>query len=216
VRAAPEPSAAQRDEIEALSAQVDTLDTEMRREMMERARPCLEASQAELVQAIENLGGQVLYRYSILNGVAAVIPPEARATIEGYALATEENFSAASPPAFSLGTSSYSQGVGEQWTVNVTVYNNGDVAAHNVNVSLSIPMGLSIVSGSNPQNVGTIGAGLNQIASWTLQADQTGSYSVPINVSSSSYGETFTGSGSFSVSVSDELFIYLPIILKNH
>ena len=135
---------------------------------------------------------------------------------EGYALATEENFSAADPPAFSLGTSSYSQGVGDQWTVNVTVYNNGDVAAHNVNVSLSIPMGLSIVSGSNPQNVGTIGAGLNQIASWTLQADQTGSYSVPVNVSSSSYGETFTGSGSFSVSVSDDLFIYLPIILKNH
>jgi uncharacterized repeat protein (TIGR01451 family) len=135
---------------------------------------------------------------------------------EWYALATEENFSAASPPAFSLGTSNYSQGVGEQWTVNVTVDNNGDVAAHNVNVSLSIPTGLSIVSGSNPQNVGTIGAGLNQIASWTLQADQAGSYSVPVNVSSSSYNETFTASGSFSVDVSDELYIYLPIILKNH
>jgi serine protease AprX len=135
---------------------------------------------------------------------------------ESYALATEEGFSAASPPAFSLGTSSYSQGVGEQWTVNVTVNNNGDVAAHNVNVSLSIPTGLSIVSGSNPQNVGTIGSGLNQIASWTLQADQTGSYSVPVNVSSSSYNETFTGSGSFSVDVSDELSIYLPIILKNY
>jgi serine protease AprX len=132
---------------------------------------------------------------------------------EGYALATEEGFSAASPPAFSLGTSSYSQCVGDQWTANVTVYNNGDVAAHNVNVSLSIPTGLSIVSGSNPQNVGTIGSGLNQTASWTLQVDQAGSYSVPVNVSSSSYGETFTGSGSFSVDVPS---IYLPIILKNH
>jgi serine protease AprX len=125
------------------------------------------------------------------------------APAEGYALATEEGFSAASGPAFSLGTSSYSQCVGDQWTVNVTVYNNGDLAAHSVSVSLSIPTGLSIVSGSNPQNVGTIGAGLNQTASWTLRADQAGSYSVPVNVSSSSYGETFTGSGSFSVGVSD-------------
>jgi len=138
------------------------------------------------------------------------------ASTEGYALATEENFSAANPPAFSLGTSSYSQGVGGQWTANVTVDNNGDVAAHSVDVSLSIPTGLSIVSGSNPQDVGTIGAGLNQTASWILQADQTGSYSVPVNVSSSSYGEIFTGSGSFSVGASDVLPIYLPIILKNH
>jgi serine protease AprX len=134
---------------------------------------------------------------------------------EGYALATEDGFSAASGPAFGLGTSSYSQGVGDQWTVNVTVYNNGDLAAHNVNVSLSIPTGLSIVSGSNPQSLGTIGSGLNQIASWTLQADQAGSYSVPVNVTSSSYGETFTASGSFPVGVSDGLSIYLPIILKN-
>jgi serine protease AprX len=138
------------------------------------------------------------------------------APTEGYALATEEGFSAANPPAFSLGTSSYSQGVGGQWTANVTVDNNGDVAAHSVDVSLSIPTGLSIVSGSNPQDVGTIGAGLNQTASWILQADQTGSYSVPVNVSSSSYGEIFTGSGSFSVGASDVLPIYLPIILKNH
>jgi serine protease AprX len=137
------------------------------------------------------------------------------APTEGYALATEEGFSAASGPAFSLGTSSYSQGVGDQWTVNVTVYNNGDLAAHSVSVSLSIPTGLSIVSGSNPRSLGTIGSGLNQIASWTLQADQAGSYSVPVNVTSSSYDETFTGSGSFSVGVSDGLFIYLPIILKN-
>jgi uncharacterized repeat protein (TIGR01451 family) len=91
------------------------------------------------------------------------------ASTESYALATEEGFSAASPPAFSLGTSSYSQYVGDQWTVNVTVYNNGDVAAHNVNVSLSIPTGLSIVSGSNPQNVGTIGSGANKTASWTVR-----------------------------------------------
>jgi uncharacterized repeat protein (TIGR01451 family) len=138
------------------------------------------------------------------------------APTEGYALATEENFSAASPPAFSLGTSGYSQGVGDQWTVNVTVYNNGDVAAHNVNVSLSIPTGLSIVSGSNPQNIGTIGSGANSTASWTLQADQAGSHSVPVNVSSSSYAEIFTGSGSFSVDVSDLPSIYLPIILKNY
>jgi serine protease AprX len=126
----------------------------------------------------------------------------AGASTEPYALATEELFSAASGPAFSLGTSNYSRCVGSQWTANVTVNNDGDLAAHNVNVSLSIPAGLSIVSGSNPQNLGSIRSGYGKSASWTLRADQAGTYSVPVNVSSSSYRESFTGSGSFSVGVS--------------
>ncbi len=121
---------------------------------------------------------------------------------EWYALATEENFSAASGPTFSLGTSNYNQCVGDQWTVNVPVNNTGDLAAHNVNGSVSVPAGLSIVSGSNPQNVGSIGSASSQNASWTLSADAVGNYSVPVNVSSSSYGESFAGSGSFSVTVS--------------
>ena len=82
VRAAPELAAAQQDELDALHTQMDALDTEMRREMLDRAQPRLAASQEDLVQAIEALGGQILYRYTIVNGVAVAIPPEGRAAIE--------------------------------------------------------------------------------------------------------------------------------------
>ena len=121
---------------------------------------------------------------------------------ETYALATEEAFSAASGPAFSVGTSNYSRCVGNQWTVNVTVNNTGDLNAHSVLASLTIPTGLSLVSGSNPQSLGTITSGAGKTASWVLQANQAGSYSLPVNVSSGSYGESFSASGSFSVNVS--------------
>jgi uncharacterized repeat protein (TIGR01451 family) len=102
--------------------------------------------------------------------------------------------------------------VGEEWTVNISVNNTGDLTAHNVNVSLSVPAGLSIVSGSNPQNLGSIVSASSGNASWTMRVDATGNYAVPVNVSSSSYGENFAGSGSFSVNTSYPT--YLPLILK--
>jgi subtilisin family serine protease len=123
------------------------------------------------------------------------------ASTETYALATEEYFSAASGPAFSLGTSNYSECQGSQWSVSVSVNNTGDLAAHSVSASLSVPTGLSIVSGSNPQSLGSIGSGGNQIATWTLSANSVGSYSVPVAINSSSYGESFSGSGSFTADV---------------
>jgi len=57
-------------------------------------------------------------------------------------------------------------------------------------------------------------AGLAERMPWTLRVDAAGNYSVPVNVSSSSYGESFTGSGSFSVNTS--IPVYLPLILKNY
>jgi serine protease AprX len=135
------------------------------------------------------------------------------ASSEWYALATEEGFSAASGPAYSFGASSYTKYVGNQWAVNIVVNNTGDLAAHNVNASLSVPAGLTLVSGSNPQNLGTIDNGSSRTASWTLRADAAGNYSVPYSASSSSYGESWNGSGSFSVGVS--AILYLPLLVRN-
>jgi hypothetical protein len=134
------------------------------------------------------------------------------ASTETYALATEESFSAASGPAFSLGTSNYNGWLGSQWTVSVPVNNIGDLAAHDVSVSLSVPSGLSIVSGSNPQSLGSIGSSSNTVASWTLSANAIGSYLVQVAVNSSSYGEDFSGSGSFAV---DTIYqVYLPLVIR--
>ncbi len=139
------------------------------------------------------------------------------ASTETYALATEEDFSPAVGPVLTIGTSHYTKLPGDQWTVNVTVYNSGDLAAHEVLVSLSIPSGLSLTSGANPQNLGTISAGGNKTASWILRVDLASIHTVPVSASSSSYGETYAGSGSFlviSVVLSEEA--YLPLIMKNY
>lgn len=122
---------------------------------------------------------------------------------ETYALATEESFASAAGPTLNIGSSIFNQCVGDQWSVNVPVNNTGDLNAHNVQTGLSIPAGLSIVSGTNPQNLGMIADGAGTIGSWTLGANTVGIYSVPVNASSVSYGETFIGSNSLSVNVSD-------------
>jgi hypothetical protein len=123
------------------------------------------------------------------------------AVAETYALATEEGFTAASGPDFGVGTSNYDECANNEWTVEVTVDSAGDLAAHNVQVSLSIPAGLALVSGENPQTLGTIASGDDQTASWTLSGDQAGNYTVPVDVSSRSYGEDFSGSASFAIDV---------------
>jgi serine protease AprX len=139
-------------------------------------------------------------------------------TTESFALATEEGFSAVSGPAFTLGTNNYTPLVGNQFIASVTVQNTGDLNTHNVNVSLNLPPGLILVSGPNPQNIGTINQGASKIASWTLRTDQAGNYNVPVNVTSYSYYETFSAAGSFSVNVGstpsgDPIDVYLLVDL---
>jgi hypothetical protein len=155
------------------------------------------ASSIDNVEQVQSPGG-----YYVVIKVDAWSSSFDGTSTEIYALATEESFSAASGPAFSVGTSNYSRCVGNQWTVQVTANNTGDLDAHSVSASLTVPSGLSLISGSNPQSLGTITSGAGKTASWVLQANQVGSYSVPVNVSSSSYGESFSASSSFSVNVS--------------
>jgi len=136
--------------------------------------------------------------YPVVVKVDAYSTSFAGATTESYALATEENFSAATGPAFSVGSTHYIP-VGAPGWVYVWINNTGDVAAHNVSVDLSLGAGLTLVSGADPQSVGTIPAGGSAVASWKLLAGSVGTYSASVSISSISYGETFSGSGSFSV-----------------
>lgn len=122
------------------------------------------------------------------------------AAYEDFALATEEGFSTATGPAFSLGTTNYTKNVGDEFTAEVVVNNTGDLAAHGVSVSLSLPAGLTLVSGANPQSLGTIAASTNATASWVVRVDAAGPHNVPVEVESSSYGEPFANSSSFRVS----------------
>lgn len=119
-------------------------------------------------------------------------------TSETFALATEENFVRADPPAFSISLTMppavFSNAV---FTVTANVQNTGDVKSHNNMVTLTIPGGFTIVTGANPQNIGIISAGATGQATWTVQAWSTsGNYTISASNSSSCYVETYMGSGS--------------------
>ena len=125
------------------------------------------------------------------------------ASSETYALATEENFASATPPAFSISLlmppAVASSAV---FAVSANVQNTGGVASFNNTVTLSLPAGFSFVTGSNPQNVGTIAAGAIGVATWTVQAtSSTGTYAISASNSSSCYAETYTGGGSSTIIV---------------
>ena len=54
--------------------------------------------------------------------------------------------------------------------VSATVTNTGDLHGHAYSATLTLPSGFALVSGSNPQSLGTLAPGAAAIASWTLRA----------------------------------------------
>lgn len=141
----------------------------------------------------------------------------AGASSETYALATEENFATATPPAFSISlVMPPAVGSSAVFAVTANVQNTGGVASFNNTVTLSVPAGFSIVTGSNPQNVGTIAAGAIGNAAWTVQAtSSTGTYTLSASNSSLSYAETYTGSSSATIIVNPThtaLFNDTPVV----
>ncbi len=125
-------------------------------------------------------------------------------TSESFALATEEGFSPANGPALAISAANHTAGMDQPFIVSTMVANNGDLDAHSVQVTLSLPPGLTLVSGSNPQNLGTIPDGQSKTSTWTLQASQVGNLTAQVGVNSNSYEETFSASGSIPISVSGQ------------
>lgn len=145
---------------------------------------------------------------STVNPASAVIKVDAAsapfngAAAETFALATYEPFTATLGPALTVEPPAYSQRCpGDVWPVSVKVTNAGDLAAHDVEVLLTLPSSLTVAGGSNPASLGVIGDGLSSVAQWSLQATGRGWQSVNVHASSLSYGETFTKSAQFVVDV---------------
>ena len=117
------------------------------------------------------------------------------ASSETYALATEENFVRADPPSFDISLSMPSSvNANTQFTVTANVTNIGDVAAHNNRVTLRLPSGFSIISGSNPQNIGKIPAGSTGQATWTVRSSNIlGTGNLSASNESLCYGEIYRG-----------------------
>jgi serine protease AprX len=119
---------------------------------------------------------------------------------ESFALATQENFYAASGPVFAVAFTHQPCVVpGGQFPIQVAVTNTGDLTAHNVQVTLS---GVTVIGGSNPASLGSIAPESSAVAIWTAEAPLTqGTYPLAAAVASASYGETFTGAGNSTFQV---------------
>lgn len=128
------------------------------------------------------------------------------ASYERFALATEENFSVATGPRFNVGLTSpglvFDFAI---FTITATVNNTGDLNAHNVNATLNLPGGFTLLSGARTQSLGSITDGTNDTVSWTVRAPFTFlfplTYTYSVSINSNSYQETFTGSGSRGITV---------------
>ena len=123
--------------------------------------------------------------------------------VESYALATEENFAAAVPPSFGFTNAASGGSCLTPTTVSTTVRNNGTVSSFGNSVRLTLPSNVALVSGANPRSVGTLAAGASTTVSWRVQATSCIPFfanfrSVTFSNTSSSYGETFSGSSALS------------------
>lgn len=130
------------------------------------------------------------------------------ASYEPFALATEENFSVASGPAFAVSVSAPPTVNSLQvFTISTTINNSGDLNAHNVSATLNLPAGFQLVSGAATRSLGRINDGASRTRSWTVRAPfnwswfGSSNYNLSVNVTSHSYQETFTGNRSRNIRV---------------
>jgi len=131
--------------------------------------------------------------------------------MEDYALATYETFAEVVPPILNLNVSNpESVNHGENFNLNITVNNSGGISAHNVSVNITLLSSFSVISGTNPQAIGTINNGSSKTASWVVKApemNQSTRYSLNFSVSSQSYGEYFYRQGNNTILVIPDGYI---------
>lgn len=120
---------------------------------------------------------------------------------EPYVLATEENFSAVSPPSFTWSSSTPDWvGPSQNFNATVTVFNTGGAASHNTNTTLTNVAG---ITGGATVNYGTLPAASNSAQVWSLTTSgaAAGPLVLPLSISSASYGEVYTYAWPLSVNV---------------
>ncbi len=121
---------------------------------------------------------------------------------EYWAIAAESTSatSTVAPPALTCSFSGLPAATvaGATFTVAAPVRNAGGLRAFAPVVTLTLPAGYTIVSGSNPQTLGNIAAGATSTASWQVRAPTgpAGSKTLQVDATSTSYEETYDATAS--------------------
>jgi len=118
---------------------------------------------------------------------------------EDVALATEEGFEAVLPPSFDISEDEYMAPVGQCFGFDSIIENTGELMAHNVQATLNLPAGFTLISGSNPQDLGHMLPGSTKTAHWDVRADYHGSHLAWVFAESNCYDETFRSARGYLV-----------------
>lgn len=156
------------------------------------------ASSASVIDNVEQLDVDVDAMVVLKVEAAGQFDPDI--TTEDFALATQENFVAASGPIFNpVLVAPFNVAPGQIFQLSFQVNNAGDLAAHGVNATLS---GITILTGPATQALGSIAAGQAAAPTWTVQAPGVfGPVALSLAITSSAYGESFPGAGGGSIIV---------------
>jgi subtilisin family serine protease len=127
--------------------------------------------------------GVVLRVAAVCSGFSAAEP---------YALATENGFASAAP-ALRLNLAPQNFPSGGHASVSIEAFNEGAIAAHDVQVTLNLPAGMSLDSGTPAVTIPHLAAHSSALLYWNVGAPTTtGFYGPNASAVSSSYGVTFS------------------------
>ena len=161
-------------------------------------------SSTAVIDNVEQVASSVAIPAVIKVDAFSAIDADIGAT-DSFALAHPGGFVAATGPDFSVTRLPTAVSPGEPVLLRVLVSNTGDLPAHNVNVTItSVPAGWTL-SNTGPVNIGTVDDGFGGIAEFTNLvppcnlAGTVGTFDY--SVTSSSYGETWSATGSFTITV---------------
>ena len=128
-------------------------------------------------------------------------------SVEPFALATEEGFTAVDPSSVTVAIDAPATvPSGGSFTVRATVSNPTAVRFFGFAATLSLPPGFSLGAGTATRSIGTVQAGKSAIVSWLVDAPQSaGDRTFDVDLEFSGYGETFGTSDADSIDFAGSL-----------
>ena len=178
----------------AASGTLNNLDLALYSESANTLRALSNSTRDNVEQVVSNTAESAVLAVSSAGGFTG--------DSETFALAHTGGFVARTGPSLSVSTAAPGTvAPSATFTVTASVTNAGDLAAHEVFVTLTSPAGFTLQGGAASQVVGSVAAGATASVSWTLQAPSVprGAASFSVAGVSTSYGLPFSGGATGSI-----------------
>ena len=118
---------------------------------------------------------------------------------EDYALATEEGFTPASGPLLTKSAMNHVVAVGVTRTVDIRLVNTGDLPAHGVQMTVTVPAGLGLVPITDTFTVGFLDAGATYTATFSVALEQDEARQFTLTTTGAGYGAALALNDTVSV-----------------